>query len=167
MRTLPAKAQLYLLAVYLLALLTAGWAAVTPPPDGGARGWEVILFLALAVLAYGKKIVLMRHTGDKDAGSMSLGFALTFAALLRFGPQGALVVGTLGCLSSCLHPHPQRGFQLAFNVAVAAVATWLAGLTFLGLNGGGTGPEPGADRPRRHRRHPWSTSPSTASPRRR
>jgi diguanylate cyclase (GGDEF)-like protein/putative nucleotidyltransferase with HDIG domain len=139
MRTLPAKAQLYLIATYLAALLTAGWAAVTPPPGSGARGWEVVLFLALAVLAYGKKIVLMRHTGDKDAGSMSLGFALTFAALLRFGPQGALVVGTLGCLSSCLHPHPQRGFQIAFNVAVAAVATWLAGLTFLGLNGGGLG----------------------------
>jgi len=137
MRTLPTGAQLYLIATYLAALLTAGWAAVTPPSAVGARGWEVILFLALAVLAYGKKIVLMRHTGDKDAGSMSLGFALTFAALLRFGPQGALVVGSLGCLSSCLHPHPQRGFQLAFNVAAAAVATWLAGLAFLGLNGGG------------------------------
>jgi len=137
MRTLPVGAQLYLIAVYLAALLTAGWAAVTPPPDAGARAWEAVLFLALAVLAYGKKIVLMRHTGDKDAGALSLGFAITFAALLRFGPQGALVVGTLGCLSSCLHPHRQPGFQFAFNAALAAVSTWLAGLTFLGLNGGG------------------------------
>ena len=137
MRTLPAGAQLYLIGIYLAALLTAGWAAATPPTPVDAHGWEVLLFLVLAVLAYGKKIVLMRHTGDKDAGSLSLGFALTFAALLRFGPQGALVVGALGCLSSCLHPHRQPGFQLAFNVATAAVATWLAGLTFLGLNGGG------------------------------
>ena len=137
MRTLPVGAQLYLIAVYLAALLIAGWAAVTPPSDMGAQNWEILLFLALAVLAYGKKIVLMPRTGDKDHGSLSLGFAITFAALLRFGPQGALAVGTLGCLSSCLYPRRQPGFQFAFNVAVAAIATWLAGLTFLSLNGGG------------------------------
>ena len=137
MRTLPANAQLYLVAIYFAALLTAGWAVVTPLPEVAARGWEVVLFLVLAVLAYGKKINLTQHTGDKDAGSLSLGFAITFAALLRFGPQGALVVGVLGCLSSCLYPRPQRGFQLAFNISVAALATWVAGLTFLALNGGG------------------------------
>lgn len=137
MRTLPPGAQLYLLATYFAALLTAGWAAAVPPPDAHARGWEVALFLALAILAYGKKITLLRHAGDKGAGSLSLGYAITFAALLRFGPQGALVVGTLGCLSSCLHPRRQPGYQFAFNVSVAAVATWPAGLTFLALNGGG------------------------------
>jgi len=136
MRTLPAKAKLYLTATYLAALLTAVWAARTTLPLVHAQGWEVTLFLALAVVAYGKKITLMRHTGDKDAGSMSLGFAITCAALLRFGPQGALVIGTLGCLSSCLYPHRQAGYQLAFNVSVAAIASWLAGLTFLSLNGG-------------------------------
>ena len=94
-----------------------------------------MLFLALAVLAYGKKIRLMRHTGDQDGGSLSLGYAITFAALLRFGPSGAFVVGTLGCLASCLYPRRQPDFQLAFNVAVAAVATWPAGLVFLALNG--------------------------------
>jgi len=139
MRTLPVGAQFYLIATYFAALLVAGWAAITPPPDGYARGWEVALFFALAVVAYGKKITLKGHAGDKDSGSLSLGFAITFAALLRLGPSGALVVGALGCLSSCLHPRPQPGFQLAFNVAVAAAATWAAGLVFLGLNGGGLG----------------------------
>ena len=136
MRTLPAKAQMFVIATYLAALLSAVWAARAALPPVKAQGWEVALFLALAVVAYGKKITLMRHTGDKDAGSMSLGFALTFAALLRFGPQGAVVIGTLGCLSSCLYPQRQRSFQLAFNVAVAALSSWLAGLTFLSLNGG-------------------------------
>ena len=136
MRTLPANAQLYLIATYLAALLTAGWAALTPALPVQVTGWEAGLFLALAVLAYGKKIRLLRHSGDKDAGSLSLGYALTFAALLRFGPAGAFIVGTLGCLSSCLYPHPQRGFQMAFNVAVAALVTWAASLTFLALNGG-------------------------------
>ena len=137
MRMLPVGAQFYLTTIYFTALLVAGWAAITPPPDAFARGWEVVLFFALAIVAYGKKITLKGHAGDKDSGSLSLGFAITFAALLRFGPQGALVVGALGCLSSCLHPRPQPGFQLAFNVATAAVATWAAGLVFVGLNGGG------------------------------
>ncbi|MDQ2798557.1 MAG: diguanylate cyclase, partial [Armatimonadota bacterium] len=137
MRTLPPVAQLYLIGTYLAALLIAGWAVVTPLPNVTAHGWEVIIFLALAVFAYGKKIVLVRHTGDNDdSGSLSLGFAITFAALLRLGPQGALVIGMLGCLSSCLHPHRQRGFQVAFNVAGAALSSWPAGMTFLWLNGG-------------------------------
>ena len=81
--------------------------------------------------------MLVRRSGDEDTGALSLGFAITFAALLRLGPHGALAVGTLGCLSSCLYPHRQRGFQIAFNVAVAALSSWLAGLTFLWVNAGG------------------------------
>jgi len=135
MRTLPANARLFLIATYLAALLTAAWAFRTPLPAASpARAWEVALFLALAVFAYGQKIVLHGRTGDQDAGSLSLGFAITFAALLRFGPPGALVVGTLGCLVSCLYPRRQPGHQLAFNAAVAGVASWLSGMTFLTLN---------------------------------
>ncbi len=135
MRTLPTNARLFLTLTYLAALLTAAWAFRTPLPAASpARGWEVALFLALAVFAYGKKIVLHGRTGDQDAGSLSLGFAITFAALLRFGPPGALVIGTLGCLVSCLYPRRQPGHQLAFNAAVAAVAAWLSGVTFLALN---------------------------------
>ena len=142
MRTLPATARIYLLATYLLALVTAAWAARAALPAVPSQGWELVAFVVLAVVAYGKKITLTRGTGDKDAGSLSLGFAITFAALLRFGPQGAVVIGTLGCLSSCLHPHRQRGFQLAFNVAVAAISSWLSGLAFLSLNGGGLDLQP-------------------------
>ncbi len=137
MRTLPAKARLYLIAIYALALLCAAWAARAALPAVQAQTWELALFVALAVAAYGRKITLMRGTGDRETSTLSLGFAITFAALLRFGPQGAFVIGTLGCLSSCLHPHWQRGFQLAFNVAVTAISSWLAGLVFLSLNGGG------------------------------
>lgn len=138
MRTLPVDAQLYLylFAIYLAALLITGWAAVIPLPDIRAHGWEVIVFVVLTIHAYGKKIVLMRHTSDKNSGSMSLGFAITFTALRRLWPQGALVVRSLGCLSSCLYPHRQRGFQVAFNMAVAGLSSWLAGIIFLSLNGG-------------------------------
>ena len=137
MRTLPLKAQLYIVAIWLAALLTAGWAARMPLPGTQAPGWEVALFFVLSIAVYGKKIALMRQTSDKDSGALSLGFAITFAALLRLGPHGALVIGSIGCLSSCLYPHCQRGFQIAFNVAVAALSSWLAGLTFLWLNMGG------------------------------
>jgi len=137
MRTLPLKAQLYILAIWLAALVIGGWAAWMPLPGTNAQGWEVALFFVLSIAVYGKKIVLMRQAGDKETGALSLGFAITFAALLRLGPHGAMAVGTLGCLSSCLYPHCQRGFQIAFNVAVAALSSWLAGLVFLWVNAGG------------------------------
>ncbi len=134
MQTLPVKAKIYLLVIWLAALLTAGWAMRMPMPSINAQSWEEILFAVLAVFAYGKKIVLIRQSGEKDSGTMSLGSIITFAALLRLGPHGALAVGVVGCLSSCLYPHCQRGFQIAFNVAVAALSSWLAGLFFLWLN---------------------------------
>ena len=136
MQTLPVKAKLYLLVVWLAALLMAVWAMRASVPEVNAQSWEVAVFAVLAVFAYGKKIGLVRHTGDKDAGTMSLGSIITFSALLRLGPHGALAVGAVGCLSSCLHPHCQRGYQIAFNVAVAALASWLAGLCFVWLNAG-------------------------------
>lgn len=107
-----------------------------PLPAVAAHGWEVGLYLGLTILAYDRKVRLV-GASEGQTGSLSLGFAITFAALLRFGPQGALVVGTLGCLISCLRTRRQAPFQLAFNAAVAALSSWLAGLVFVWLNGGG------------------------------
>ncbi len=136
MRTLPTNAQLLLIVTWCAALLAGAWAALTPPPAVAAHGWEVGLYLGLTILAYDRKIRLV-GASEGQTGSLSLGFAITFAALLRFGPHGALVVGTLGCLVSCLRTRRQTAVQLAFNAAVAALSSWLAGVTFVALNGGG------------------------------
>ena len=136
MQTLPFKARIYLLLIWLAALLTAGWAMSIRLPRSDAQFWEGILFAVLAVIAYGKKIVLMQLSSEEDSVTISFGCVITFAALLRLGPLDAVVIAVAGCLFSCVYPNYQRGFQIAFNVAVAVLATWLAGLTFLYLNTG-------------------------------
>ena len=104
-------------------------------PHTSAQPWELALFLGLALLAGGKKIDLVYRKSADDC-AMSLGFAITFAAMLRFGPAAGLLVGTVSSLSGCLYPRRQRLHQLLFNVSLSAVEAWLAGLVFLKLNGG-------------------------------
>ncbi|MBV9849633.1 MAG: diguanylate cyclase [Armatimonadetes bacterium] len=135
MRALPLTAQIYLTLVYLAGLLAVAGACVVPLPHSPARPWELGLFLVLALVAGGRKIVLNSHKRADDT-SMSLGFAITFAAMLRFGPAAGLLVSAASSLSSCLYPKTQPPYQLLFNVSLSAVEAWLGGWVFLKLNGG-------------------------------
>ncbi len=120
MRQLPLKAQLYILLIYLLGALTLVGASIVPAPSVDAQAWELVLFLVLGILAGSKKVRLMRHQGTADAGSMSLGFVLTFAAMLRFGPWAAVLVSTFSSLVGNLFPKRQPMHQLLFNLALSA-----------------------------------------------
>lgn len=135
MRNLPLKARIYLLAVYLCGMEAAICAFVFKSPPANAAWWELPLFAALALLAGGKKVQLMRHKGSEDVGSMSLGFAITFMALLRLGPGAGMLIAGLGTLSACVYPRTQPAYQAAFNVSLAALEAWLSGMVFLILNG--------------------------------
>src|SRR5690348_9538749 len=136
MRSLPLKAQLYVVAVWLFGALTIVGAAIAPLPRAAAPMWELVLFLVLAIFAGGRKIRLIRSRRDEDVGSMSLGFAISFAAMLRFGPAGGLVVSAASGVSGCIYPKRQPIHQLLFNVALTIAESGLAGLVFLALNGG-------------------------------
>src|SRR3954454_23379767 len=102
MRQMPRTAQIYLIAVCLAGLISCALVTMLPLPKSHAPFWEMALFIVLAGLAGGKKIRLMRTKADHDAGSMSLGFAIAFASMLRCGPVGGLVANTVSCLSGCL-----------------------------------------------------------------
>lgn len=136
MGSLPRKAQTFVVIIYLAGLAAALCAHLHNRVVPYNQLWELTLFIVLAVLAGGKKVRLMRHKGAEDVGSMSLGFAITYAAMLRFGPSAGLLIGVLGTLSSTLYPKRQPLHQLLFNVAVSAIETWLAGVVFLWVNGG-------------------------------
>ena len=136
MNNLPVKAKAYLIGTYIFGVILISYALFFSPVRRPALSWEMALFLGIAIFAYGKKITLMRHKGVADAGSMSLGFAITFAAILRLGPMGAMLVAAVGCLSSCLYPKRQPPYQIAFNVLMSAAQAWLTGLLFTHLNGG-------------------------------
>jgi diguanylate cyclase (GGDEF)-like protein/putative nucleotidyltransferase with HDIG domain len=134
MRSLPRRAQGFVLIIWMGGALSVLLTRYVALPKAQARFWELVLLLVLAVLAGGKKVHLMRHKTDEDVGSMSLGFAITFAAMLRFGPSAGLLTGTAGCLSSCLYPKRHHIHQLLFNVSLTAIEAWTAGLVFLFLN---------------------------------
>ena len=78
---------------------------------------------------------MIRFSGTRDSGLMSLGFPVIFTALLLLGPSAAVAVGLCSTLSSCLLPKRQPPHQVAFNVALDALAAYAAGLVFFDFNG--------------------------------
>jgi diguanylate cyclase (GGDEF)-like protein/putative nucleotidyltransferase with HDIG domain len=136
MSKLPRSAQLYLILVYLLGVVAAALVIRTPVPKADAEWWELGVYLLLAALASSKKIRLMRHHSAEDHVSLSLGYVLTCTALLRFGPAAAVLVSLVGSLFHSLFPFAKRQplHQLLFNVCMATLETWGAGMVFLWLN---------------------------------
>ena len=135
MKNLPKSAQWYLVFVVLLGGAAALFAAIVPSAPSGAGPWELPAALVLAALVSRTKIRLMQRRSAEDQVSMSLAYVLTFAAMLRLGLAGALLVGAVGSLSGCLFPKRQALYQLVFNVALTLVETLAASFAFLNLNG--------------------------------
>lgn len=135
LKSIPRSAQVFLVTVCILGLTAAGSILLLPLPASTSTPVELIFFLILAAFAGGKKVPLTRRVRDADAVSMSLGFVFTFAAMLRFGPAGALVVGAVSCLSGCLYPKKQQSFQISFNVSLSALEAILGSIVYLALNG--------------------------------
>jgi len=106
-----------------------------PVPPQRSSAWEFFAFTALALVFGGQKVILDRRRKNEEAVSMSLGFAITFASVLRLGPGPAVFVAVAGCLSSCFFPKRQPPHQMAFNVCHSAVEALAGGVIFVLLNG--------------------------------
>jgi len=135
MSQLPATARWFIIAVCLAGALTVLQARTLAAPFSLVQAWEFILLLGLGILAGRKKVRLLQGEGTEDGGSMSLGFVITFAAILRCGPAAGLLIGVVSSRAGCLRPARMPVHQLLFTTSLAAVQTWLAGLVFLALNG--------------------------------
>lgn len=99
------------------------------PPQLGV---EFAIYLVLGIVAGSRKVNLMRQSSapSVDVGSMSLSFVLTFAAIIRFNPILAVVVGLVTTLSGCLYPKRQPSYQLQFNVLLNSISTCLCGVLY-------------------------------------
>ncbi|AIE84348.1 putative metal-dependent phosphohydrolase [Fimbriimonas ginsengisoli Gsoil 348] len=122
--------------VFALGIVAAILSQKLPLPTHRNSPWEIAGFVALGVLVGGKKVSLNSLRTNEEAVSMSLGFAVTFASMLRLGPGLAVIIAVASCLSSCVFPKRQRVHQLIFNVALSAVEALVGGLVFTLLNGG-------------------------------
>jgi diguanylate cyclase (GGDEF)-like protein/putative nucleotidyltransferase with HDIG domain len=145
MKSLPVKAQMFVLTVYGLAaaalvcaLLLARQSIALPVPAAGQTYWhlEMAALLLAAVVAGRKKVVLMRFKTPQEVGSMSLGFVVIFTALLRFGPLGAVLAGGLTTLISNFTPRRKAWHQFFFNQSINLIETLVSSVLFVWVNGG-------------------------------
>ena len=136
MKNLPKSAQWYLVFVVLLGGAAALLAALTAGSKSRAGIWEFAAYLILAILVSRTKIRLLQRRDAEDNVTMSLAYVLTFAAMLRFGPSGALLVSAVSSLTGCLYPVRQPAYRLCFNVSLAMLETLAASWVFLSLNHG-------------------------------
>ena len=135
MSRLPANALRFLLLIYGVGLACVLTVCLFPVFHAPLVPWEMALFSLLAVLAGGKKVLVIPNKTPENGVALSWDFALTVAATLRFGPAAGVLMACIGSLASCLYPRRQPVYQIAFNLALAATETWAAGLVFLWLNG--------------------------------
>ena len=134
MRALPSSARIYLVVMCVAGLAATCWVTALYIPGSQASVSEMLLFTALGIVLGGKKVSVLKHLLSEEAGSINLGFAVTFAALIRLGPSFAIVVGALTALCSCLYPRRHQAYQLCFNVALVAFETAVGGIIFLVVN---------------------------------
>lgn len=135
MNELPLKARIYLWAIFVATTAVTVSAACDPCPITSAQMWAMPIFIVLAVLAGSKKIALSRVDKSSGSMSMSLGFTVTYAAMLFCGPLAGMLTGVVGCVSSGIKGRSQTPVQILFNSSLAAIEIYVAGIIFLALHG--------------------------------
>ncbi len=104
-------------------------------PSHTQKPWEYVIVALLAVFFGGQKISVNQRRKQERAMSMTLGFAIAFAAMIRMGPAAAVPVAMLGCLSGCLYPRRQKIHQISFNLALSATQAFASGMAYVAVNG--------------------------------
>ena len=129
----PARAALLWTLVALIAtggLGALGWALPRLPAD---RLGEVALFFLLAAVSQRMPVSLFRNS------SISVAFAIGFAALVHLGPAAAVLVQLGPGLVLCVTPYVKPPQKMLFNAGSLPLQTALAAAVYLAL-GGAVGP---------------------------
>jgi len=135
MSKLPKFAKIYWFLIVATGLLVVIGSQVLKLPNLVQTPWEYVVVALIALLFGGKKISISKRRKKEEAMSMTLGFAITFACMMRMGPATSVPVAMLGCLSSCLFPRRQKFHQFGFNLALSAIEAFVAGIAYSALNG--------------------------------
>jgi len=133
---MPLKARIYWVTMLVAGIVAVVIVQTLPFARRPASIWDLFSFVLVALLVGGTRISLNRLRSGDSVGSMSMGFAITFAALLRFGPAMGSTIGIVACLSSCFFPKRQKWYRIVFNVSLAAVEALAGGAVFSALCGG-------------------------------
>ncbi len=135
MNKLPTKALLFILAVYCFASAATATVVLLPLPKTPGPAWAVLAFLALAALLSHHTITFSSRRKNTVPVRVSIGFVVTFAALLCNGPGAGMLAGIVGCVAGALRGRKQAPYQFLFNIALSTVETFFAGSVFLAAHG--------------------------------
>ena len=113
-------------AVAIGGLAAVSWAFGHLPTD---RLGELALFCLLAAISQRMPVSLFRNS------SISVGFALAFAALVYLGPGAAVLVQLAPGLVLCVTPYVKPPQKMLFNAGSLPLQTWAATAVYVGLGG--------------------------------
>ena len=99
--------------MYLGAVLSVANTLFYAVPTLAGILWASVIFTVLAIIAGSNKISLGKGSGGVGAMSMSLGFTVTFAALLYCGPTAGMMVGVISCVAAGLRGKPAKAAPVA------------------------------------------------------
>ncbi|MBI2953685.1 MAG: GAF domain-containing protein [Chloroflexi bacterium] len=119
------KAYITLVGLGGLLGLSYGWLSKAP----GERVEVLIVLVSLGALAQTISVPLF------TSSSVSLAFAISFIALLLFGPFGAVVANLGSALTYALYPVRRVWYKIIFNASVFTISAAIAGGVYA-LTGG-------------------------------
>jgi diguanylate cyclase (GGDEF)-like protein/putative nucleotidyltransferase with HDIG domain len=131
MAALPAAARAYVGGVIVIGavlLLALG------PRASFEQPLLFVILLALSAVTSAFKVSLPL---DKSGSTMSVSYAVDFAALLMLGPTETMLVAVASAWSQCTFKmrSPNPAYRTLFSMACLAITVQIAGLAYLGLGG--------------------------------
>jgi diguanylate cyclase (GGDEF)-like protein len=133
-RSLPLAARAYILAVILMAVILAGVSLASWLANGYRMDhWR--MFAALLAASVVINTIKIKVTGA--ASTFSIGYAVSFAALLLLGTTGALWIVMAGAYAQCTVRVKVQSpwYQTAFSISVLALALAAAGFVLYRTGG--------------------------------
>jgi diguanylate cyclase (GGDEF)-like protein/putative nucleotidyltransferase with HDIG domain len=131
MRGLPVSARLYVATVILAGVCLF---AICLPKVHFQQPWLFVALLALSSASAALKVHMPLTAGKS---TMSVSYAVDFAALLLLGPHESMLVAAGSALSQCTQNRrdPNPLYRTLFSIASLVITIQCAGLTFAKLGG--------------------------------
>jgi diguanylate cyclase (GGDEF)-like protein/putative nucleotidyltransferase with HDIG domain len=131
MRTLPLAAKLFVCAVIVLG---AALLVMFFPTRSFESPW---LFLLLLTLSSVTSVFKVNLPLARSGSTMSVSYAVDFAALLLLGPNETMLVAAASAWSQCTFRIKERNpaYRTLFSMACLVITVQVAGWIYLGLGG--------------------------------
>ncbi len=137
MQNYPLRARVLLIIVWLFGLSALLDTYLFPAPDSLWRSLPGVgLACILALVAGARKLPVVRSPRFAEAVNVSMGFLVTFVAMLLYGQRAAVLTGIMSGLAATLFPKRQPIHQMLYNISVIVFCAWASSETYLLITNG-------------------------------